>query len=91
MTFEVIIDIHHRTHEVARTLRTIRDLGYRIDTFIGIPYGDVGWDYVTILDQSADHNYLSLQLVTHPTNPTHYQFDFRQSSFLDRKTEQDFI
>ena len=84
-----VIIIHHRTHEVARTLRTIRDLGYSIDTFIGIPYGDVGWDYITILDQSADHNYLSLQLVTHPTNPTHYQFDFRQSSFLDGKTEQD--
>jgi CRP-like cAMP-binding protein len=84
-----VIIIHHRTHEVARTLRTIRDLGYSVDTFIGIPYGDVGWDYITILDQSADHNYLSLKLVTHPTNPTHYQFDFRQSSFLDRKTEQD--
>jgi len=84
-----VIIIHHRTHEVARTLRTISELGYRIDTFIGIPYGDVDWDYITILDQSADHNYLSLQLVTHPTNPTHYQFDFRQSSFLDRKTEQD--
>jgi hypothetical protein len=84
-----VIIIHHRTHEVARTLRTMRDLGYRVDTFVGIPYGDVGWDYITILDQSADHNYLSLQLVTHPTNPTHYQFDFRQSSFLDRKTEQD--
>jgi CRP-like cAMP-binding protein len=84
-----VIIIHHRTHEVARTLRTIRELGYCVDTFIGIPYGDVGWDYITILDQSTDHNYLSLQLVTHPTNPTHYQFDFRQSSFLDRKTEQD--
>lgn len=83
-----IIIIHHRSHETARTLQTVRELGYQIDSFIGIPYGDVNWDYITMLDQASDHNYMSLQLVTHPTRPTQYQFDFRQSSFVDRETEQ---
>lgn len=86
-----VLMIHHRSHEVARTLQTIRDLGYQLDSFIGIPYGDVNWDYITMLDHAADHNYLSLKLVTHPTEPTQYQFDFRQSSFLDTQTEQEIM
>ncbi|MBM4012878.1 MAG: hypothetical protein FJ286_16200 [Planctomycetes bacterium] len=80
--------IHHRSHEVARTLQTIQNLGYRIDSFIGIPYGDVGWDYITMLDHASDHHYLSLKTITHPTEPNQYQIDFRQSSFLDVETEQ---
>lgn len=86
--FRAII-IHHRSHETARTLRTIQDLGYQIDTFIGIPYGDVNWDYITMLDHASNHNYMSLKLITHPTQPTRYQFDFRQSSFLETQTERE--
>jgi CRP-like cAMP-binding protein len=88
--FRVII-IHHRSHETARTLQTLRDLGYQIDSFIGIPYGDVNWDYITMLDHASDHNYMSLKLITHPTEPTRYQFDFRQSSFLETQAEQDLL
>ncbi len=88
--FRVII-IHHRSHETARTLQTLRDLGYQIDSFIGIPYGDVNWDYITMLDHASDHNYMSLKLITHPTEPTRYQFDFRQSAFLETQTEQDIM
>jgi CRP-like cAMP-binding protein len=84
-----VMVIHHRTHEVARTLETVRNLGYQIDTFIGIPYGDVNWEYITMLDHAAGHNYLSLKLITHPTEPTRYEFDFQQSSFLDAQTERD--
>jgi CRP-like cAMP-binding protein len=84
-----VMVIHHRTHEVARTLETVRNLGYQIDTFIGIPYGDVNWEYITMLDHAAAHNYLSLKLTTHPTEPTRYEFDFQQSSFLDAQTERD--
>jgi hypothetical protein len=40
----------------------------------------VGWDYIAILDQSADHNYLSLQLVTHPASPTHNPIRNRSST-----------
>ena len=84
-----VLVIHHRSHEVARTLRTIRDLGYQLDTFIGIPYGDVNWDYITLLQHAANHNYLSLKLITHPMEPSRYQFDFEQSSLLDVQAEQD--
>jgi CRP-like cAMP-binding protein len=84
-----VIIVHHRSHETARTLHTIQELGYQIDTFIGIPYGDVNWDYITMLDHAANHNYMSLKLITHPTEPTQYQFDFKQSSFLDTQTEQE--
>jgi CRP-like cAMP-binding protein len=84
-----LLIIHHRSHETARTLYTIQQLGYQIDSFIGIPYGDVNWDYITMLDHASGHNYLSLKLITHPTEPTRYQFDFRQSSYLQMQTEQD--
>lgn len=84
-----VVIIHHRSHETARTLQTVRELGYQIDSFIGIPYGDVNWDYITMLDHASDHKYMSLRLVQHPTQPTQYQFDFRQSSFLDWQAEQD--
>lgn len=84
-----VLIIHHRSHEVARTLQTIQELGYQIDTFIGIPYGDVNWDYITMLDHAAGHNYLSLKLTPHPIEATRYQVDFRQSSFLDTQTERD--
>lgn len=84
-----VIIIHHRSHETARTLQTIQELGYQIDTFIGIPYGDVNWDYITMLDHASHHNYMSLKLVTHPTEPTQYLFDFKQSSFLETQTEHD--
>jgi len=86
--FRVIV-VHHRTHETARTLRTMQALGYRLDTFIGIPYGDVNWESITMLDHAANHNYLSLKMVRDPIEPTSYQFDFAQSSFLDTQTERD--
>ena len=84
-----VVVIHHRSHEVARTLRTIQELGFVLDTCIGIPYGDVNWDYITLLDHAASHNYLSLKLITHPTEPSRYQFDFEQSSSLDLQSERD--
>jgi CRP-like cAMP-binding protein len=86
-----LLIIHHRSHETAHTLYTVQKLGYQIDSFIGIPYGDVNWDYITMLDQAANHTFMSLKLISHPTEPTRYQFDFRQSSFLDSQTEQDIL
>jgi CRP-like cAMP-binding protein len=86
-----LLIIHHRSHETAHTLRTVQKLGYQIDSFIGIPYGDVNWDYITMLDHASNHTFMSLKLITHPTEPTRYQFDFRQSSFLDTQTEQDIL
>jgi len=83
-----LLIIHHRTHEVARTLRTITDLGYQIGAFIGIPYGDVDWNAVTMLDAASGANFMALKVLNHPTQPTRYEFDFRQSSFLDTQTER---
>ncbi len=83
-----IMVIHHRSHEVAYTLKTLRDLGYQLDTFIGIPYGEVDWATTMMLDGSSDQCYMSLKVVNHPTAPTHYEFDFLQSSFLDSETER---
>lgn len=79
--------IHHRSHEVARTLQTMQALGLQIDSFIGIPYGEIGWDYSTMLDEASGGTYMSLRQITHTTEPTRYAFDFRQSSFLDRDSE----
>jgi CRP-like cAMP-binding protein len=39
--FRVLV-VHHRSHETARTLRSLQELGYELDTFIGIPYGASG-------------------------------------------------
>ena len=84
-----IILIHHRSHEVAHTLDSLEQLGFQIDSFIGIPYGDVSWEYITMLDHVSGHRYLSLKLVLHPTEPPRYDFDFRQSSLLDFETERE--
>jgi CRP-like cAMP-binding protein len=83
-----VLVIHHRSHEVARTLQTLQSLGFVIDTFIGIPYGEIGWDAITMLEHASGGNYLSLRQITHPIEPIRYAFDFRQSSFLDRESEQ---
>lgn len=84
-----ILCIHHRSHEVAHTLGTLRELGFQIDSFIGIPYGDVSWEYITMLDYVSGHRYLSLKLILDPIQPPRYDFDFRQSSLLDLKTERE--
>jgi CRP-like cAMP-binding protein len=84
-----IILIHHRSHEVAHTLDSLQQLGFQIDSFIGIPYGDVSWEYITMLDYVSGHHYLSLKLVLDPIEPPRYDFDFRQSSLLDFETERE--
>ncbi|MGC2661503.1 MAG: cyclic nucleotide-binding domain-containing protein [Bryobacteraceae bacterium] len=83
-----IVLIHHRSHEVAHTLDSLQQLGFQIDSFIGIPYGDVNWEYITMLDYVSGHHYLSLKLVLDPIEPPRYDFDFRQSSLLDLETER---
>lgn len=83
-----VMVLHHRTHEVARTLQSIVELGYVVDSFIGIPYGIVSWPTVRMLDVASLSNYLSLKVVRHETLPTRYQFDFQQSSFLDDESER---
>ncbi len=82
-----ILLIHHRSHEVAHTLDTLQRLGFQIDSFIGIPYGDASWEYITMLDYVSGHRYLSLKHVLDPVEPPRYEFDFRQSSLLDFRTE----
>jgi hypothetical protein len=44
-----------------------------------------------MLDHAAQHRYLSLKMVHHLIEPTRYEFDFRQSSFLETRTERDLI
>jgi CRP-like cAMP-binding protein len=84
-----IILIHHRSHEVAHTLDSLQQLGFQIDSFIGIPYGDVSWEYITMLDYVSGHRYLSLKLVLDPIEPPRYDFDFRQSSPLNLEAERE--
>jgi CRP-like cAMP-binding protein len=84
-----IVLIHHRSHEVAHTLDSLQQLGFQIDSFIGIPYGDVSWEYITMLDYVSGHRYLSLKLVLDAIEPPRYDFDFRQSSLLDLETERE--
>lgn len=83
-----VMVLHHRTHEVARTLQSIVELGYVVDSFIGIPYGIVSWPTVRMLDVASLGNYMSLKVVRHETLPTRYTFDFQQSSYLDDESEQ---
>ena len=41
-----------------------------------------------MLDYASGGTYLSLRQITHHAEPTRYAFDFRQSSFLNRDSEQ---
>lgn len=86
-----LVVIHHRTHEVVMTLRALSKLGFNIDTFIGIPYGESNWPSMRMLDHVSGHNYQCLRMIEHPIEPTTYQFDFRQSSFLQGTDEQVFV
>ena len=86
-----LIVIHHRTHEVVMTLQALDALGFHIDAFIGIPYGESNWPIMRMLDQVSGQSYRCLRMIHHPIEPTQYQFDFKQSSFLETADEQSFI
>lgn len=85
-----LLVLHHRTHEVVMTLQTLDALGFHIDTFIGIPYGESNWPTMRMLDHVSGKTYRCLQTIQHPVEPTRYKFDFKQSSFLQSAEEQMF-
>ncbi|MFB2973513.1 Crp/Fnr family transcriptional regulator [Aerosakkonema sp. BLCC-F183] len=83
-----LLVIHHRTHEVVMTLQTLGALGFHIDTFIGIPYGESNWPTMRMLDYVSGQTYRCLRMIQHPIEPTRYEFDFKQSSFLQNADEK---
>ncbi|NES64972.1 MAG: hypothetical protein F6K24_06775 [Okeania sp. SIO2D1] len=80
--------LHHRTHEVVMTLQTLELLGFKIDAFVGIPYGESNWPTMRMLDYVSGQSYRCLQMIQHPIEPTQYRFDFMQSSFLQSTDEE---
>lgn len=86
-----VMVIHHRTHEVASTLKQLDSLGFLIDSVIGIPYGDASWEANLVLNQTSNQQYFSLKTITHAKKPTKYVFDFKSSSFLDIEVERELI
>ncbi|NEP30757.1 hypothetical protein [Moorena sp. SIO3B2] len=83
--------LHHRTHEVVMTLQTLDALGFNIDAFIGIPYGESNWPIMRMLDHVSGQTYRCLRMIQHPIKPTQYKFDFKQSSFLPNTDEKLFV
>lgn len=84
-----VLAVHHRTHEVAQTLLALRGLGFEVDAFVGIPYGEASWATSQMLDQASGHRYLCLQAIPHPTGPTHFRFDWVHSSSLSEDHERE--
>jgi CRP-like cAMP-binding protein len=82
-----VLTVHHRTPEVAHTLRTLAAHGFTLDCHIGIPYGEASWARARMLDHASGHAYYALASTEHPVRPTEYRFDFAQSSFLDAGSE----
>ncbi|WP_226587756.1 hypothetical protein [Microseira wollei] len=82
-----LLVLHHRTHEVVMTLQTLEALGFTIDSFIGIPYGESNWPIMRMLDHVSSQTYRCLRMIQHPIEPTQYRFDFKQSSFLQSAGE----
>ncbi|GEM_PF-752906 len=80
--------LHHRTHEVVMTLQTLDALGFKIDAFIGIPYGESNWPIMRMLDHVSRQTYRCLRSIQHPIEPTQYKFDFNQSSFIHNAEEK---
>jgi CRP-like cAMP-binding protein len=83
-----LLTVHHRTHEVARTLQSLRELGFQLDAFVGIPYGEASWGTCLMLDHASDHRYFSLQAISQANGATTYRFDALHSSFLPDEQEQ---
>ena len=84
-----VLTVHHRTPEVAFTLRTLGRLGFTLDSYIGIPYGSASWPQARLLDHTSARAYYCLRSIEHPVAPTEYRFDYAQSSFLAGGTEAD--
>jgi CRP-like cAMP-binding protein len=84
-----VLAVHHRTHEVAHTLQMLRRLGFTIDAFVGIPYGEASWATNLMLDRAAGHRYHCLRSIQHPSGPPRYLFDATHSSFLADEIERD--
>lgn len=83
-----ILVVHHRTHEVARTLQELQQLGYQIDALVGIPYGEASWPVCAMLDRASGRRYLCLRPIPHPQHATRYTFDFVRSSALSAEMER---
>lgn len=77
-----VLTLHHRTHEVARTLRSLHELGFKLDAFIGIPYGDASWTIAHMLDHASNRQFRCLKAIVKADVPTEFAFDFAKSSLL---------
>jgi CRP-like cAMP-binding protein len=82
-----VLTVHHRTPEVAYTLRSLADHGFALDAHIGIAYGEASWSRARLLDHASGHAYYCITSTEHPVKPTEYRFDFGQSSFLPAASE----
>lgn len=86
-----LLIIHHRTHEVVAIVTKIKQLGYSIDSVIGIPYGEADWGTNILLDQASNHTYLSLKTIKNFSKNSQYVFDFKVSSQQRREAEIDLL
>lgn len=84
-----VLTVHHRTPEVAHTLETLAGHGFELDSYIGIPYGEVSWLTARMLDHVSARRYYCLTAREHPVRPTTHLFDFGRSSFQPPDAERD--
>lgn len=82
-----VLTVHHRTPEVAHTLRALAEHGFVLDAYVGIPYGEASWLTARLLDHASSHRYDCLTTREHAVRPTEHLFDFAQSSFRDAESE----
>lgn len=82
-----VIVLHHRTSEVVNTLMNLRELGYTINAFIGVPYGSIDKRLTRILDYASDNKYFTLQTVNYVNKNSEFIFDFNSSSNLSMQNE----
>lgn len=84
-----VLVLHHRTIEIVQTLVNLKKLGFTLEAYIGIPYGQVDRAATRILDYASGGQYYTLNTVTHPYKPVEYVFDFDFSSQFSLTVEEE--
>lgn len=75
-----VIVLHHRTMEVVQTLLNLKRLGFTLEAFIGVPYGEIDKTLTHILDYVSEGRYFTLKTQNFMDKKSEFIFDFDASS-----------
>lgn len=84
-----VIVLHHHTSEVVNTLMSLKNCGFSIEGYIGIPYGNIEPRLAGLLDHVSLNQYHTLRAMNYSNKKTEYEFDFYSSSLFSIQSEKE--